>query len=58
VFTAILQVEDVEQVVFPVLLHQSDSAQIRGPLWQFRLYDTTSAVGFIEQDLSSPRLGC
>ena len=41
----VLQVEDVKQLVFPVLLHQSDSAQIHGPLWQFRLYDNASALG-------------
>jgi len=35
----------VKQVVFPVLLHQSGSTQIHGPLWQFRLYDEASAVG-------------
>jgi len=48
----VLQVEDVKQLVFPVLLHQSDSAQIHGPLWQFRLYDNASALGgSFEEDL-------
>jgi hypothetical protein len=53
--TTVLQVEDVKQVVFLVLLHQSDSAQIHGLIWQFRLYDNASAVDPLSKDLQRPR---